>query len=89
MLVPAARMAEAIEAAAKAAADSVTVGDPQRQLRHRARWSPRRSANKIQELIQKGMDEGAELVTGGPGRPEGLDKGYYVKPTVFATSPTT
>ena len=40
--------------------------------------------NKIQTLIQKGIDEGAKLVAGGPGKPEGLNKGYYVKPTVFA-----
>ena len=40
--------------------------------------------NKIQTLIQKGIDEGAKLVAGGPGKPEGLEKGYYVKPTVFA-----
>ena len=40
--------------------------------------------DKIQGLIQKGIDEGATLVAGGPGRPDGLDKGYYVKPTVFA-----
>jgi aldehyde dehydrogenase (NAD+) len=40
--------------------------------------------DKIQRLIQQGIDEGATLVTGGVGRPVGLDKGYYVKPTVFA-----
>ena len=40
--------------------------------------------DKIQGLIQKGIDEGATVVAGGPGRPDGLDKGYYVKPTVFA-----
>ena len=40
--------------------------------------------NKIQGLIQKGIEEGATLVTGGTGKPEGLEKGYYVKPTVFA-----
>ncbi len=40
--------------------------------------------NKIQGLIQKGIDEGATLVCGGPGRPEGLNRGYYVRPTVFA-----
>ena len=39
--------------------------------------------NKIQTLIQKGIDEGAKLVVGGVGKPEGLEKGYYVKPTVF------
>ena len=40
--------------------------------------------NKIQTLIQKGIDEGAKLVAGGTGKPDGLDKGYFVKPTVFA-----
>jgi aldehyde dehydrogenase (NAD+) len=40
--------------------------------------------NKIQRLIQSGIEEGAQLVTGGPGRPEGLNRGYYVRPTVFA-----
>jgi aldehyde dehydrogenase (NAD+) len=39
---------------------------------------------KIQALIAKGIDEGATLVTGGTGRPDGLERGYYVKPTVFA-----
>ena len=40
--------------------------------------------DKIQNLINKGIEEGAKLVAGGPGRPEGLNRGYYVKPTVFA-----
>jgi aldehyde dehydrogenase (NAD+) len=40
--------------------------------------------NKIQRLIRAGIDEGAELVTGGPGRPEHLNRGYFVRPTVFA-----
>ena len=40
--------------------------------------------NKIQQLIQKGIDEGAKLIAGGVGKPKGLEKGYYVKPTVFA-----
>ena len=40
--------------------------------------------NKVQNLIQSGIDEGAMLVTGGTGRPDGLSKGYFVKPTVFA-----
>lgn len=39
---------------------------------------------KVQRLIQQGIDEGATVVAGGPGRPAGLDQGYYVKPTVFA-----
>jgi aldehyde dehydrogenase (NAD+) len=40
--------------------------------------------NKIQALIEKGIAEGAKVVCGGAGRPEGLDKGYYIKPTVFS-----
>lgn len=82
MLVPARRMDEVI-AIAKAAAEGHTVGDPNGNSKlgpvvSEAQW------NKIQGLIQKGVDEGATLVAGGPGRPEGLETGYYVKPTVFA-----
>ena len=82
MLVPSKRMDEAI-AVAKEAAAQVTVGDPTGNAMlgpvvSKTQW------DKIQDLIQKGIDEGATLVAGGTGRPEGLDKGYYVKPTVFA-----
>jgi aldehyde dehydrogenase (NAD+) len=82
MLVPNARMDEAIEVARQAVA-GVTVGDPHSG----AVLGPVVSGgqfDKIQALIQKGIDEGATLVAGGTGRPAGLAKGYYVKPTVFA-----
>lgn len=82
MLVPAARMAEAIESA-RAAANSITVGPPDGN----AQIGPVASQaqfDKIRGLIQSGIDEGATLVAGGVARPEGLDKGYYVQPTVFA-----
>jgi aldehyde dehydrogenase (NAD+) len=82
LLVPRARMAEAIEAARRAA-EQTTVGDPNGEFV----IGPVVSAaqfEKIQALIQKGIDEGATLVTGGPSRPDGLTQGYYVKPTVFA-----
>jgi aldehyde dehydrogenase (NAD+) len=82
MLVPAARMAEAA-AVAGAAAARVTVGDPGGD----AAIGPVVSGaqfEKIQALIQKGTDEGATLVAGGTGRPAGLARGYYVRPTVFA-----
>ncbi len=82
MLVPGTRMDEAITVA-REAASQVTVGDPNGN----AAIGPvvsRAQFDKIQTLIQKGIDEGATLVTGGPGRPEGLDKGYFVQPTVFA-----
>ena len=49
-----------------------------------ARWCQQTQWDKIQRLIETGIAEGATLVTGGPDRPEGLDKGFYVKPTVFA-----
>jgi len=82
MLVPSKRMQEAM-VIAKEAADSTTVGDPNGNAQigpvvNKTQW------DKIQRLIQAGIEEGATLVTGGPGRPEGLDKGFYVKPTVFA-----
>lgn len=84
LLVPAARMAEAIEAA-RTAADSVTVGDPRGNFAMGPVVS-KGQYNIIQEYIQKGLDEGAQLIAGGLGRPEGLEKGYYVKPTVFVTT---
>ena len=82
MLVPAAKMAAAKTIAA-AAAEGVTVGPPDGNAKigpvvSETQW------HKIQALIQKGIDEGATLVAGGPGKPEGLETGYYVKPTVFA-----
>ena len=81
MLVPAGRMDEAI-AVAKATAEQITVGDPNGNhtlgpVVSKLQW------DKIQGLIQKGIDEGATLVTGGTGRPDGLEKGHFVKPTVF------
>ena len=83
MLVPGSRMAEAIEAA-KAAAAKATVGDPSDETTRLGPVVSEAQYNKIQGLIEKGIEEGAELIAGGPGKPEGLEKGYYVKPTVFA-----
>ena len=83
MLVPAGRHAEAV-AIAKAAAERMRVGDPFQEGIKLGPVVSEVQFNKIQGLIQKGIDEGAELVTGGVGRPEGLGTGFYVKPTVFA-----
>jgi len=83
MLVQRSRYDAAVEEAAAVAA-KVTVGPASADGRHigpvvnAVQWS------KIQDLIQQGIDEGARLVAGGPGRPEGFNKGYYVRPTVFA-----
>ncbi|MCP4302183.1 MAG: aldehyde dehydrogenase family protein [Gammaproteobacteria bacterium] len=83
MLVPKERMDEAAAIAAKVAAETI-VGNPREEgvdvgpVVSDVQW------NKIQGLIQKGIDEGATLAAGGTGRPNGLAKGYFVKPTVFA-----
>jgi len=83
MLVPAARMAEAAEIAAKTAA-KVVVGDPKAEGTTMGPVVSDLQYNKIQGLIQAGIDEGATLVCGGTGLPEGIDKGYFVRPTIFA-----
>jgi len=83
MLVPRDRMDEAAALAAEVA-ESTVVGDPREKgvevgpLVSEIQW------NKVQGLIQKGIDEGATLAAGGVGRPDGLDKGFFAKPTVFA-----
>ena len=83
MLVPNSRMDE-VAAIAKAVAAKVKPGDPNAEdtvigpVVSKAQW------NKIQDLISAGVEEGAKVVAGGPGRPEGLDKGYYIKPTIFS-----
>ncbi len=82
MLVPRARMDEAMAVAREAAA-AVTVGDPNGDVAMGPVVS-KAQFNSIQEYIQKGIEEGATLVAGGPGRPDGCAKGFYVKPTVFA-----
>jgi aldehyde dehydrogenase (NAD+) len=83
MFVPRAKQAQAIDLA-KATAAKVKVGDPYAEGTTIGPVVSETQWNKIQALIQKGIDEGATLVTGGLGRPEGLASGYYVRPTVFA-----
>ena len=74
---------QAVETAAEVA-KSVTVGNAHESGRHIGPVVNEVQWNKIQDLIQAGIDEGAKLVAGGVGRPEGLNKGYFVRPTVFA-----
>ena len=81
LLVPAGQM-EAAKAFARKHAELLSVGDPMTDV-HMGPVVSRRHWDRIQALIQAGIDEGATLVTGGLGRPDGLDKGYYVKTTVF------
>ena len=83
MLVERAVYDEAVEAAA-AVADQTTVDIASKEGRHIGPVVSETQFNKIQALIEKGMEEGARLVAGGPGRPEGVNRGYFVRPTVFA-----
>lgn len=83
MLVPESKMNEAI-AVAKSVAEGTKAGDPRAADTKIGPVVSSIQWNKIQTLIKKGIEEGATLVAGGPGRPEGVEKGYYVRPTVFA-----
>jgi aldehyde dehydrogenase (NAD+) len=84
MLVPQARLAEAERIAADEVESKFQPSDP---FADGARLGPLASQAQVDRVtgyIQKGIDEGAKLVTGGPGKPEGLEQGYYVRPTVFS-----
>ncbi|WP_306152667.1 aldehyde dehydrogenase family protein [Roseovarius sp. MMSF_3281] len=74
---------QAVETAAEIA-NNLEVGSSHEEGRHIGPVVNEVQFNKIQDLIQKGIDEGARLVAGGTGRPDGLNRGFYVKPTVFA-----
>jgi len=84
MLVPRAKLADAEAIAAKVTESMVKVGDPAAEGTTMGPVVSEVQFNKIQGLIEKGIAEGAKVVVGGPGRPEGLDKGYYIRPTVFS-----
>lgn len=83
MLVPKKLYDEAVNIAKSVAAKPV-VGDPKKDGVTMGPVSNKTQFEKIQRLLQTGIDEGATVVIGGPGRPEGIDKGYFIKPTVFA-----
>ena len=83
MLVHSSVYDKAVEIAQQTAAQ-VAVDDPKKEGGHLGPLSSRVQFDKVQGLIEKGIEEGAELVAGGPGKPEGFATGYFVKPTVFA-----
>ena len=83
MLVPRSRLAEAAEVA-KLTAARTKVGDPTAEGTHLGPVASEQQWTKIQRLIEAGIEDGAELVCGGPGKPAGLDRGWYVNPTVFS-----
>ncbi|MFC4309828.1 aldehyde dehydrogenase family protein [Steroidobacter flavus] len=83
MLVPKKLYEEAV-AIAKSVATKPVVGDPKKEGVTMGPVANKMQFEKIQRLLQTGIDEGATAVIGGPGRPDGIDKGYFIKPTVFA-----
>jgi len=74
---------EQVVALAVASIDGITLGDPQQPGDHLGPVISQPHWDKVQHLIQVGIDEGATLLTGGVGKPQGFDQGYYVKPTLF------
>jgi aldehyde dehydrogenase (NAD+) len=83
MLVPAAKLAE-VEAIAKRVAESVVTGDPASEKTNLGPVVSKVQFERVSGYIAKGIAEGAKVVIGGPGRPDGLTKGYFVKPTIFS-----
>ena len=83
MLVEKSMYNEAVERVKKFA-NNMKVGDPKKEGEHIGPVVSEVQYEKIQSLIQKGIDEGAKLVAGGVGKPDGINKGYFVKPTAFA-----
>src|SRR3569833_838470 len=83
MLVPASRLAEG-EAIAKKTAEAVTVGDPTSAQVQVGPVVSKIQYERVEGYIAKGIAEGAKVLIGGEGRPEGLQKGYFVKPTIFS-----
>ena len=84
MLVPASRLADAERIAADEVETKFQPSDPFADGAMLGPLSSQAQVDRVQGYIQKGIDEGAKLVTGGTGKPDGLEKGYYVKPTVFS-----
>ncbi len=83
MVVPAARLAQ-VEALAAETADGIAVGDPMDEASVLGPLANAPQFAKVQELIQSGIDQGAKLVCGGPGLPQGLNHGYFARPTIFS-----
>lgn len=83
MLVPAERLDE-VEMLARRYAETIVVGDPQNADTMLGPIANKAQFDRVEKMIAVGMAEGARLLCGGPGRPEGLDKGYFVRPTIFS-----
>ncbi|MEV0210534.1 aldehyde dehydrogenase family protein [Streptomyces sp. NPDC050788] len=84
ILVPESRIDESLTLIAKKVPEEFPVGDPRDPATAIGPMVSERQWERVQSYIRRGMEEGARVVVGGPGRPEGLDNGYFVRPTVFA-----
>ena len=83
MLVPASRLAE-VESLVRAAVAGITLGDPRDEKTSMGPIANAAQYARVQAMIASGIEEGARLVCGGPGRPDGLTRGYFARPTVFS-----
>jgi len=83
MIVPRARLAE-VEAIARRTVENIVIGDPADEETVLGPIANRAQFQRVETMIAVGIDEGARLVCGGPGRPDGRDRGYFVRPTVFS-----
>jgi aldehyde dehydrogenase (NAD+) len=83
MLVPAARLAE-VEVLAAAAAAQIEVGDPRSEKTSMGPVANEAQYRRVQQMIAAGIDEGAKLISGGLGRPEHLNRGFFARPTIFS-----
>lgn len=83
MIVPRARLAQ-VEALAAGVVDTLRVGEPRAEDTSLGPIANQAQFNRVREMIDVGIGEGARVVCGGPGRPEGLARGYYVRPTIFS-----
>ena len=83
MLIPRSKIADANRVARQTAEETIA-GDPSVEGTHIGPLSSKAQFDKVQSMIRKGVEEGAELITGGTGRPEGISKGYFARPTVFS-----
>ncbi|NDW06586.1 aldehyde dehydrogenase family protein [Jiella pacifica] len=83
MLVPRERLGE-VESLAKEAVEAFVVGDPAREETTHGAIANRGQFQRVQTMIESGISEGAKLVIGGPGRPDGLEAGFFARPTVFS-----
>nr|WP_319249491.1 aldehyde dehydrogenase family protein [uncultured Celeribacter sp.] len=73
-----------VVALAQVAAEATVVGDPAEEGEHIGPLVSALQWDRVQALIQAGIDDGARLIAGGPGKPEGINRGHYARPTIFA-----